>query len=192
MPRRLGTARRAPWVLLFVLVATWVLWYPPSPDLAAQVFRVDLFKADGFSLWDNNWYGGHYLPSYSLLLPALGAFAGLRAIGALSALASVWAFTCLVRRFEPARPDAARLVFALGVAGDLFIGRITFALGVAIGLLAVRRVRAACACAPAGCRLRAPPRARSRRSSSPSAHAPTGRSTGERRGRSPSVARRLC
>jgi hypothetical protein len=137
MPCRLVTARSAPWVLFFVLVATWVLWYPPSPDLAAQVFRVDLFKADGFSLWNNNWYGGHYLPSYSLLLPALGALAGLRVIGVLSALISVWAFTRLVRHVGIARPDAARLVFALSVAGDLFIGRIAFALGVAIGLLAV-------------------------------------------------------
>jgi hypothetical protein len=137
MPSRGRLARGAPWGLLLVLVTTWVLWYPPSPDLAAQVFRVHLFKADGFSLWDNNWYGGHYLPSYSLLLPALGAFAGLRAIGGLSALISVWVFTRLVRRFGLARPEAARLVFVLSVAGDLFIGRITFALGVAIGLLAV-------------------------------------------------------
>jgi hypothetical protein len=137
MSRRRRLASRAPAVLLLVLVATWVLWYPPSPDLAAQVFRVHLFKADGFSLWDNNWYGGHYLPSYSLLLPALGAFAGLRAIGALSALLSVWAFGRLLRRCELARPNAARAVFALSVAGDLFIGRITFALGVAIGLLAL-------------------------------------------------------
>jgi hypothetical protein len=127
----------APWALLLALVATWVLWYPPSPDLAAQVFRVHLFEADGFSLWDNSWYGGHYLPSYSLLLPALGAFAGLRAIGVCSALLSVWAFSRLVRRFGLVRPDAARAAFALSVVGDLFIGRIAFALGVAIGLLAV-------------------------------------------------------
>jgi len=137
MSRRQRLARSAPAGLLLVLVGTWVVWYPPSPDLAAQVFRVHLFTADGFALWDNNWYGGHYLPSYSLLLPALGAFVGLRAIGTLSALVSVWAFSRLLRRCELARPNAARAVFALSVAGDLFIGRITFALGVAIGLLAL-------------------------------------------------------
>jgi hypothetical protein len=137
MSRRLTLARCAPWALLLALVTTWVLWYPPSPDLAAQVFRVHLFEIDGFSLWDNSWYGGHYLPSYSMLLPALGALTGLRAIGTLSALLSVSAFTRLARRFDLPHPDAARLVFALSVAGDLFIGRIAFALGVAIGLLAV-------------------------------------------------------
>jgi hypothetical protein len=137
MLARRRLARGAPWALLLALVTTWVLWYPPSPDLAAQVFRVHLFEAGGFSLWNNNWYGGHYLPSYSVLLPALGALAGLRAIGVLSAVLSIWAFTRLVRRFDLVRPNAARLAFALSVAGDLFIGRIAFALGVAIGLLAL-------------------------------------------------------
>ncbi|MEA2209515.1 MAG: hypothetical protein QOF54_1992, partial [Solirubrobacteraceae bacterium] len=70
--------RAAPWALLLALLTTWVLWYPPSPDLAAQTFRVHLFATDGFSLWDNSWYGGHYLPSYSLLFPALAASLGLR------------------------------------------------------------------------------------------------------------------
>jgi hypothetical protein len=137
MSGRRRLAHGAPLALLLVLLTTWVLWYPPSPDLAAQVFRVHLFETEGFSLWDNSWYGGHYLPSYSLLLPPLGAFAGLRAIGGLSALISVWAFRRLVRRWGIARPHAAGVVFALSVAGDLFIGRITFALGVAVGLLAV-------------------------------------------------------
>ncbi|MCA1689477.1 MAG: hypothetical protein LC720_03255, partial [Actinobacteria bacterium] len=44
------------------LVAIWLLWSPRSPDLAAQVYRVALFARDGFSVWDNAWYGGHYLP----------------------------------------------------------------------------------------------------------------------------------
>ncbi len=81
-------ARRAPWALLALLLVTWVVWYPPSPDLAAQAFRVYLFNADGFSLWNNNWYGGHYLPSYSLLMPALGAFAGLKLTGACQRVGS--------------------------------------------------------------------------------------------------------
>jgi hypothetical protein len=130
-------ARRAPWALLTLLLVTWIVWYPPSPDLAAEVFRVYLFKADGFSLWNNNWYGGHYLPSYSLLLPALGAFAGLKLIGASSASASVWTFRRLSKRLRLAHSSAAGVVFVIGVAGDLFIGRIAFALGVALGLLAV-------------------------------------------------------
>ena len=38
----------------------------------------------GFTLWDNSWYGGHHLPAYSLLAPALGALLGPRVLAALS------------------------------------------------------------------------------------------------------------
>lgn len=187
-------ASSAPWALLLLLLTTWVLWYPPSPDLAAQVFRVHLFEADGFSLWDKSWYGGHYLPSYSLLLPALGAFAGLRAIGTCSALLSVWAFSRLARRFGLARPDGARAIFALSVAGDLFIGRIAFALGVAIGLLAVdastrgsRGGRALTGWLSLACAAASPVAA----IFLALGHARTGSSVDERRARSRSAVRRL-
>jgi hypothetical protein len=129
--------RAAPWALLLALIVTWLAWYPPSPDLAAQEFRVHLFSVDGFSLWDNSWYGGHYLPSYSLLFPALGASIGLRALGALSVSVSLWAFLCLTGGTRDFRTNAAGAAFALGATGDLFIGRIAFSLGVALGLLSV-------------------------------------------------------
>jgi hypothetical protein len=129
--------RAAPWALLLALIVTWLAWYPPSPDLAAQEFRVHLFSVDGFSLWDNSWYGGHYLPSYSLLFPALGASIGLRALGALSVCVSLWAFLRLTDGARDFRTNAAGAAFALGASGDLFIGRIAFALGVALGLLSV-------------------------------------------------------
>jgi hypothetical protein len=131
-------ARRAAlWALLLALIVTWLAWYPPSPDLAAQQFRVHLFSVDGFSLWDNSWYGGHYLPSYSLLFPALGASIGLRALGALSVSVSLWTFMRLTDRVRDFRTNAAGAAFVLGATGDLFIGRIAFALGVALGLLSV-------------------------------------------------------
>ena len=46
---------------------------PSSADLAAQTFRSDLFSSHGFLLWNDYWYGGHYLPGYSVLFPPLGA-----------------------------------------------------------------------------------------------------------------------
>ena len=55
------------------LAAAYLVLEPPSGDLAAATYRGDLFARAGFTLWDNNWYGGHYLPGYSLLAPALGA-----------------------------------------------------------------------------------------------------------------------
>ena len=58
-------------------------------------------------------------------------------VGAVSVLVSSLLFERLaeIRFAERARPAA--LLFALGAAGDLYIGRLTFALGVTFGLAAV-------------------------------------------------------
>lgn len=126
-----------PAFVLTSLLALWLLWFPPSPDLAGQVYRVHLFAVSGFSLWDNGWYGGHYLLGYSLLFPPLGALLGLRLLGASAVVASTLIFAQLARlRFGP-RWAAATALFAVSAVGDLYIGRITFALGVSLGLGAV-------------------------------------------------------
>ena len=71
-----------------------------SVDLAAQLFRSELFAAHGFLAWNNYWYGGHYLLGYSLLFPPLGAAVGATVAGGLAAVAA----TALLL---PARPCAA-------------------------------------------------------------------------------------
>lgn len=123
-----------PWLLLSGLLLTWVLWYPPSPDLAAQVYRVHLFATDGFSLWDNGWYGGHYLPSYSLIVPAFASFFGLRFTGVLAVTCSTLIFRRIVGDARAIRVPTATALFALSAAGDLYIGRVAFACGVTCGL----------------------------------------------------------
>jgi len=65
------------WLLTAFLGAVYLVIAPASPDLAAASYRSYLFGRFGFLLWDNSWYGGHHLPAYSLLAPALGdALAG--------------------------------------------------------------------------------------------------------------------
>ena len=117
---------------------------PPSADLAAQYYRADL----GLVLWDNGWYGGHHMPGYSLLFPPLASVLGPRLVGALSAVAAAWVFERLVRDLEGGR--VAALWFAVATATTLISGRLTFALGMAIGLgavLAAARGRHGWACA---------------------------------------------
>jgi hypothetical protein len=126
-----------PVLLLAALLALWLLWLPPSPDLAGQVYRVHLFAVSGFSLWDNNWYGGHYLPGYSLLFPPLGWLLGLHLLGVTAVVASTLLFARLARMRFGSRWAAATALFALSAVGDLYIGRIAFALGVSFGLGAV-------------------------------------------------------
>jgi len=125
-----------------LLAAVYLIWSPPSADLAAQSFRVDLFEAYGFEAWSSAWYGGIHPPGYSLIFPPLAALFGERVVGAVSAVAATWLFGALVR---PRYGDRARLaiwLFGIGSATSLFTGRLTFALGVAIalaGLLALDR-----------------------------------------------------
>ncbi|HEX2016127.1 MAG TPA: hypothetical protein VGN69_05480 [Solirubrobacteraceae bacterium] len=136
---RLGALMRAegPTVLAAALSAGWLLTELRTPDLAAQVYRATLFNRDGLSLWDNNWYGGHHVPGYSLLFPQLGALLGLRVLGAFSAIASTWLFSRLALAHFGPRARLGTWCFALTTLTDLLIGRLTFALGVTLGLAAL-------------------------------------------------------
>jgi hypothetical protein len=117
------------------LVGVWLALQPRTPDLAAQVYRVGLFDRLGFAVFDTHWYAGHSLPGYSLLYPPLASLLGMRALGALCVLASTLLFVALTR---PAFGRRAALWgaawFALAALGDVWIGRLTFAMGVSLAL----------------------------------------------------------
>lgn len=128
-----------PFGLLVALAVglTWLLVAPSSPDLAAQAYRTRLFEEVGFAVWDNNWYAGHHLPGYSLVYPWMALVLGMRLVGLIALLASTWAFERIALSVYGARTRWATVCFALAAAGDLWIGRLTFALGAACALLAV-------------------------------------------------------
>ncbi len=133
LPRLLSPAL----VLACVLVGAWLLVDPHSPDLAAQVYRETLFERYGFTLWDNNWYAGHHLPGYSLVFPWVALVLGMRLVGALAVLVSTVAFERIATTVYGPRARWGAACFALAAAGDLWIGRLTFALGVTFATLAV-------------------------------------------------------
>ncbi|HSF01521.1 MAG TPA: hypothetical protein VLA62_00830 [Solirubrobacterales bacterium] len=127
-----------------VLAIAYLILEPASADHAAQTFRSDLFASHGFLLWNNDWYGGHYLPGYSVLFPPLGAALGPRLAGALAAVAAAGLFGALARHAYGDRARLATLWFGAGIGATLFTGRLTFVLGIAIGLgalLALQRRR---------------------------------------------------
>jgi hypothetical protein len=126
---------RHAWVATLFLAAAWALLGPWTPDLAAQAHRVALYASQGFTVWDNSWYGGHHLPGYSLTFPAVGSTLGIRLTGVLAAIGSAALFDVLVRRSPAAR--AAVWWFAIGCVGDLLVGRLTYALGMTVALAAV-------------------------------------------------------
>lgn len=135
--------RRGPALALLVaapLVLAYLILAPPAADLAAAVYRSNLFARAGFTTWDTGWYAahGHWLPAYSLLSPALGAFLGVRLLLALSAIAASVLFALIAERvLDIAAARVAAAWFALGICVSLLSGRVPYDLGFAIGLGAV-------------------------------------------------------
>jgi hypothetical protein len=123
-----------PVVLAALLAAVYLVWSPPSIDLAAGEYRSWLFGREGLALWDLQWYGGHHMPGYSVLFPPLGWLLGPRLVGALCAVAAAALFALLARRRFGDAALLGSLWFALGTVTILLSGRITFGLGLAPAL----------------------------------------------------------
>jgi hypothetical protein len=124
-----------------LLAAAMLAWNPQVGDLAAQVFRAELFQHAGLAIWNGSWYGGHYTLTYSFLFPPLASLLGVQVVGVLSVLASSYLFDRLVRDRWGESARWATLWFGAGVVTLLADGQLTFALGVAGGLAALRALQ---------------------------------------------------
>ena len=126
-------------VLVAGLLATAVIVFGwRGSDWPAQLYRADLFARAGFTQWHNQWYGGHHTPGYSLLFPPLGAVLGVAVVAVISSVAASWAFTALANALLPPRAALVSSVwFAVGTATNVAVGRVTFALGLALAVFAV-------------------------------------------------------
>jgi len=120
------------------LALLMLVWSPPVGDLAAQVFRTELFQHAGMAIWNGSWYGGHYTLTYSVLFPPLAALLGPQVVAALAVVSSSYLFDRLVRDRWGDEARWATLWFAAGVVTLLADGQLTFALGVAFGLASLR------------------------------------------------------
>jgi hypothetical protein len=123
------------------LALLMLIWSPPVGDLAAQVFRTELFQQAGLAIWNGSWYGGHYTLTYSVLFPPLAALLGPQVVGGLAVVSSAYLFDRLVRDRWGAEARWATLWFAAGVVTLLADGQLTFALGVALGLGSLRALQ---------------------------------------------------
>ena len=124
-------------LLAAAIAGAYLIWGPPTQDLAAATFRAELFSDHGFVIWNNAWYSGHYLLSYSVTYPPVGALLGPRLAGAVGAVAAAAIFAVLTRRAYGERAVAGSLWFAAAVAVWLFTGRMPFLLAVPFGLAAM-------------------------------------------------------
>jgi hypothetical protein len=142
---RSASLERPSWVpavaLSSLLAAGLMAWDPHVHDLAAHVYRTELFERSGFSLWNASWYGGHYTLTHSVLFPPLAALLGARFVGALAVIASTYLFDRLVHERWGERARAATLWFGVGAVTMLASGRLSFALGVALALASLHALQ---------------------------------------------------
>jgi len=123
--------------------AAALIWLgPPGADLAAHVYQRAMFIQHGFALWSNYWYAGHYsYITYSVLYYPLAAVIGIKLLAVATAALAAAAFASLIHKEWPtAGPWPAR-AFAFVAAAAVLTGAYPYALGFAIGLLALRAVR---------------------------------------------------
>ncbi|MGR6321275.1 hypothetical protein [Micromonospora soli] len=111
-------------------------------DLAAQVARAGFVARHDGTPIDLGWYGGVNQYGYSLFTARLGAWLGVRPLGVLAAVLGAAALGWLFARHRARRPVLAGLLGAVVLVGNLASGRITFAVGLAFGLLALCAVGA--------------------------------------------------
>ena len=125
------------WLPAIALALLASLLVPQGADWPAQLFRVELFRQVGFEAWNGQWYSGHPTAGYSVIFPPLGALLGVTAVGIGSVLAATVCFHKLARGIDAPHARIASAVFGLALVPNLIVGRITFGLGLAIGLAAL-------------------------------------------------------
>src|SRR3954470_160794 len=125
-------------------LAALLIWLgPPGNDLAAHVFQRTVFVHHGFQLWNNFWYGGRYgFATYSVLYSPLAALFGIKALAVISIGIAALAFAVVVgRQYGPVARWSSR-TFAIVWAGLVISAAFPFALGFALGLLALWALQA--------------------------------------------------
>ncbi len=135
--RTLPWPRVAPVLTAGLLAAVYVIVSPPTQDLAAHLFRAQLFAQQGFGLWNDYWYGGHHILGYSVLFPAVSALLTPQLAAALAATATAAVFEPLARRHFGERAWLGAALFGAATAINLYTGRLPLAFGALPALAAI-------------------------------------------------------
>ncbi len=140
LPKSLGALRSPGWLaaeltvvssVLVVLVARW------GPDWPAQEFRAGLAGQLGLHIWNDQWYGGHALPGYSVLYPVIAAVFGAQVTGLLAVTIAAAAAGHLLPADDVCRHRYYSIAGAATLTGSLIIGQVPFLLGTAFALCAL-------------------------------------------------------
>ena len=121
-----------------VVLATAYLASPlMGGDLSAQMARSDFASSHPSALIDFRWFGGTLPYGYSLWVPIVMSWIGVRLTGAIAAVAASVLAARLLQRAGARRPVVGGVAAAVCQASDLAEGRVAFAMGMVFGLAAL-------------------------------------------------------
>lgn len=120
-------------------LAAVLVWVgPPGADLAAHVYQRAVFIQHGFVFWNNFWYSGRYsFITYSVLYYPLAALLGIRLLAVATFATATLAFAIVLWREWGRHARWSSRAFAVVWPGVVLSAAFPFALGAAIGLLAI-------------------------------------------------------
>jgi hypothetical protein len=121
------------------LVAIVLGWR--GADWPAQLLRYELVERHGAMVWNNLWFAGHHTVGYGIVFPVLAAAVGVAVVAVASCVVAAGSFRALAVGPARWRVTAASLAFAAGTVVNVAVGRLTFALGLAIGMAALAALR---------------------------------------------------
>ena len=119
----------APTLVAAILAAVYLIVAPSSVDLAAHLFRAQMFRQQGFAVWNDYWYSGNAVLGYSVLFPAVSATLSPQLAAALATTGTATVFTVISRRHFGERGWVGAMLFGAATAADLYSGRLAFAFG---------------------------------------------------------------
>lgn len=142
LPRRVSSWLRIPWLpVAGTVIATVVILIldPPMRDLQAALARESAHRSGVGTTYWFDWFGGVAPGSYSLIVPTLTSAVGSLPLLCLSTLFIAALAYPLSRHAE--HPTLLTWSVSLAAVLNMFSGRVTFAVGVSVALLAVRAVQ---------------------------------------------------
>ncbi|WNI26954.1 hypothetical protein [Streptomyces sp. ITFR-16] len=119
------------------LYAVWAaLLATGGGDLAAQQAWSGFTARHPGSAYNLSWYGGMHTANYSVFSSYLMALLGVRTVSVVAGIAATWLMARLLVRTGTRHALVASLLAAFALWCNVASGRTTFALGVAIALVA--------------------------------------------------------
>lgn len=130
-----------PVVAVAVVIPLYAVWAAVlatgGGDLAAQLAWSGFTARHPDAAYNLSWYGGMHTANYSVFSSYVMAFLGVRAVSVAAGIAGTWLMALLLVRKEVPHAVLPAVLTGLTLWCNVASGRTTFALGVAIGLVAL-------------------------------------------------------